>query len=207
MENQIVIDVGKEEITSTLDNVTTIPTWSEIIIPIKVSNIPEQQNILIYAQNINNEKVCGNILNKVKNQHILINVINPTEVQQVVPIPELTELSHAVINEESIKNIHINKTITIENNRIKLLKNFIECGHMNNEEKESIHQLYSEFSDILFLERDKITCTDAIYREIKTPGLTQPIYQRTYRLPYSQKKEIDKQIKKKEQDEIIGPRT
>ena len=185
MENQIIIDVGKGEIMSTLDKVTTIPNRSEVIIPVKVSNIQEHQNILIHAQNINNEIICGNILNVVKNQHILISVINPTETQQVIPIPELTELSYEIINEESIKNIRINKTTTIQNNRIKLLKNVLECEHMNHEEKESIQQLCSEFSDIFFLEGDKISCTDAIYHEIKTPGLTQPIYQRPYRLPYS----------------------
>lgn len=148
MENQIIIDVGKGEITSTLDNVTTIPARSEIIIPVKVPNLPEQQNILIHAQNIKNYIICGNVLNEVKNQHILKSVINPTKIQQVVPIPELTELSHEIKNKLSIKNIQINKTTLIENNRIKLLKSFIECGHMNNEEKESIHQLCSEFSDI-----------------------------------------------------------
>jgi len=41
--------------------------------------------------------------------------------------------------------------------------------------------------------------------EIKTPGTSQPIYQRPYRLPYAQKAEIDKQVDQLIQDEIISP--
>jgi len=111
-ENQIVIDVGKGEITSTLDDVTTIPARCETIIPVDVSDlqIQEHQSILVYAQNINNEIICGNILNKVKNHQIFISIINPTKTQIVVPIPILTELSHEIINEESIKHfVHTNK--------------------------------------------------------------------------------------------------
>lgn len=207
-ENQIVIDVGKGEITSTLDDVTTVPARCETIIPVDVSDprIQEHQSILVYAQNINNEIICGNILNKVKNHQILISIINPTETQIVVPIPKLTELSHEIINEESIKHfIHTNKVTENEQNRIQLLKNLLKTDHMNLEEKVSIEELCSEFSDIFFLEGDKITCTDAVYHEIRTPGTTQPIYQRPYRLPYSQKEEIDNQIEKLEKDGIIGP--
>jgi len=76
---------------------------------------------------------------------------------------------------------------------------------MNLEEQVSIEELCSEFSDIFFLEGNKITCTDAVYHEIRIPGTTQPIYQRPYRLPYSQKEEIDNQIEKLEKDGIIGP--
>lgn len=51
-ENQIIIDMGKGEITSTLDNVTTtIPVRSEAIISIRILNEPitDSQNILVHA--------------------------------------------------------------------------------------------------------------------------------------------------------------
>lgn len=55
------------------------------------------------------------------------------------------------------------------------------------------------------MEGDKVTCTNAVYHEIKTPGVTQQVYQKPYRLPYAQKAEISKQVEKMEQDGIIVP--
>lgn len=48
---------------------------------------------------------------------------------------------------------------------------------MNLEEKEAIEELCGEFSDIFYLEGDTITYTDAAQHEIKTPEVSQPIYQ------------------------------
>jgi len=76
---------------------------------------------------------------------------------------------------------------------------------MSIEERSAIQNLCSEFADIFHLEGDKITCTNAIYHEIKTPGTTQPVHQKPYRLPYSQKAEIAKQVEQMEQDGIIVP--
>jgi len=50
--------------------------YTEIETNVKVSNIKEHQQILKQAQNIYDDIICGNILNNVENQHILINVIN-----------------------------------------------------------------------------------------------------------------------------------
>jgi len=80
-ENQSIINIGKDEIASTLDDVTTVPARCETIILVNVSDIQIQRHqiILVYSQNINNKLMCGNILNQVKNHYILISIINPTE--------------------------------------------------------------------------------------------------------------------------------
>lgn len=57
---------------------------------------------------------------------------------------------------------------------------------MNNDEKESIEGLCNEFSEIFFLDGDKLSCTETIEHEIKIPKTNQSIFQRPYyRLPYS----------------------
>jgi len=58
---------------------------------------------------------------------------------------------------------------------------------------------------VFFLEGDTVRCTEAAQHEIKTPGVSQSLYQRPYRLPFAQKEEIDKQVKQLLQDEIIVP--
>lgn len=72
--NQMIIDVGKGELVTPTDVVTTIPPRSEMIISIKVDDkeITEQQTILVHAQEITKNVLCANILNSIKNQEILI---------------------------------------------------------------------------------------------------------------------------------------
>ncbi|KAL4082949.1 hypothetical protein QTP88_029447 [Uroleucon formosanum] len=206
-ENKIIINVDQEEITYPDNATTTIPARSEAIIPIRILNEPitDSQNILIHAQNINEHIICGNVLNEIKQNQILIAVINPTESPQTVKIPILNELSHETFEIVPIKFTQSKEVPKNANNRIQLLKENLRCDHMNNEEKESIERLCSEYSDIFFLEGDTLSCTETIQHEIKTSGTSQPIFQRPYRLPYSQKKEIDKQIEQLEQDGIISP--
>ncbi|KAL4113894.1 hypothetical protein QTP88_017450 [Uroleucon formosanum] len=71
---------------------------------------------------------------------------------------------------------------------------------MNTEEKEVILDLCSKFSNIFYLEGDQMTYTNAVHHEIKTPGVTQPIHQKPYRLPYAQKEEIAKQVEEMQRD-------
>ncbi|KAL4132497.1 hypothetical protein QTP88_009636 [Uroleucon formosanum] len=206
-ENKIIINVDQEEITYPDNAITTIPARSEAIIPIRILNEPmtDSQNILIHAQNINEHIICGNLLNEIKQNQILIAVINPTESPQTVKIPSLNKLSHETFEIVPIKFTQSKEVPKNANNRIQLLKENLRCDHMNNEEKESIERLCSEYSDIFFLEGDTLSCTETIQHEIKTSGTSQPVFQRPYRLPYSQKKEIDKQIEQLEQDGIISP--
>lgn len=76
---------------------------------------------------------------------------------------------------------------------------------MSSEEQDSKQKLCHEFSDVFHLEGDQISCTNAVYHEINTPGVTQPIHQKPYKLPYSQKEEISKQVEEMQRDGIIKP--
>jgi len=206
-DNQIIIDVSKGELTSKTNDTTTIPARHEMIIPIQfdVQDSAEQPNVLIHSQKIGENILCGNILNIVKNNQVLINVMNPTEETQVIPIQKLSDLSHEIFDIISMNNLQSNTTNVNTGNRIQLLKNTLKCDHMNTEEKEVIIDLCSKFSNIFFLEGDQMTYTNAVQHEIKTPGVTQPIHQKPYRLPYAQKEEIAKQVGEMQRDGIITP--
>lgn len=67
-ENQIIIDVGKGEITTTANQDNTIPARSEVIIPIEVDSQEslEKQIILIHAQELGKNILCSNTINNVK---------------------------------------------------------------------------------------------------------------------------------------------
>ncbi|KAL4155977.1 hypothetical protein QTP88_000012 [Uroleucon formosanum] len=204
--NRIIIDVGKEELSTRNENSNVIPARSELIIPVDVNtNESSTHNVLIHAQELNKNILCGNVLNIIKNQQVLISVMNPTEEPQEILTPKLTDLSHEILDTVSMNNMRTVEKCSNPENRIQILKDSLRCDHMNNEEKTTIQELCSEYADIFFLEGDTINCTEAVQHEIKIPSGTQPIYQKPYRLPYAQKKEINEQIKQLEQNEIIVP--
>jgi len=66
--NQIIIDVGKRELTSKTKNISTILTRSEVIVPIQVDtqDPSEQHNVLIHTHELGKNILCGNVLNTVK---------------------------------------------------------------------------------------------------------------------------------------------
>jgi len=123
-DNQAVIDVSKGEITYPEDITKVIPARSEIIIPVRIINKDSvnQRNILIYAQNINENIFCGNVLNTPKNQQIFNNVINQTEQSQTINIPKLSDLSHEVFHIVSMNTVKTNEIQKNANNHTQLLK-------------------------------------------------------------------------------------
>jgi len=166
----------------------------------------ENQQILVHVQDINKSVSCGNVLNNIRNQQILVSVINTSEEPLSIEIPQLKSLSFEIIKEANIMNVtDVQEETSNSTNRIQTLKESLRIEHMSTEERSNILELCSEFADIFHLDGDKITYTNAVYHEIKTPGITQPVYQKPYRLPYAQKNEIIKQVEKMEQDGIIIP--
>jgi len=123
-ENNIIIDVEREVTTYPEDTTTTIPSRSEVILPIRVNISAELEvkscNILIHAQNINEHIICGNVLNTIKQGQLLITVINPTETTQIINIPKLNELSHDIFETVPIRYIQSHGTPNNANNRIQL---------------------------------------------------------------------------------------
>lgn len=202
-----VINLGKKEITLSDRPEMVLLARSETIIPVTVNDLQlETQQVLVHAQNIEENVSCGNVLNKVKDQQVLVSVINTSEESLSIKIPKLQNLSFEIIKESNIMSvIDVQEETPDSKNRIQLLKESIRLEHTSTEERSTILDLCSEFADIFHLDGDKITCTNAVHHEIKTPGITQPVYQKPYRLPYAQKNEIAKQVEQMERDGIIVP--
>lgn len=207
IENQAVIDIGQGEISFSHKNTIEVPARCETVVPVCVNNLDmESKGIIIYAQPITDNVSCGNVLNNIVNQQLLISVINTSDEACTIKLPNLEELIHETLNEASIKHVSRTKEITInQSDRITHINETLRTEHMSSEEREAIQTLCHEFSDVFHLEGDRISCTNAVYHEIKTPGVTQPIHQKPYKLPYSQKEEISKQVEEMQRDGIIRP--
>jgi len=140
--NKIIIDMEKEELSTRNENSTVIPPRSELIIPVYVNtNEPSARNVLIHAQELEKNILCGNVLNIIKNQQVLISVMNPTEEPQEILTPKLTDLSHEVFDTISMNNMRTVERYNSTGNRIQILKDSLRCDHMNNEERTIIQEL------------------------------------------------------------------
>ena len=70
----------------------------------------------------------------------------------------------------------------------------LKTDHLNSEEKKSLLDLRLDNQNVFLLPGDKLSCTNAVRHSTQLePGVT-PINARPYRLPESQKEEVDRQV-------------
>jgi O-acetyl-ADP-ribose deacetylase (regulator of RNase III) len=201
-----VINCEKGTLTSDVsENEINVPARSHVVIPVSTKNVTgDNRDVLVHSQQLADGLYCGNVLNTVENGHILICIANSQEEPRQIPTPRLEDLSYQIYSDTDIKSIFSARRAENRQNRIKLLEKSLRLDHANIEERKSVENICYEYADIFHVEGDTISCTDAIQHEIKTPGVSQPIHQRPYRLPYSQQAEIDKQVNELLEDGVIA---
>lgn len=79
----------------------------------------------------------------------------------------------------------------------------LKLTHCSDENAAIIKSLCKEFSDCFYVEGDTINHTDIITHTIELKPDAKPVFTKQYRLPESQKIEIQKQLHKMEQEGII----
>lgn len=129
---------------------------------------------------------------------VLILNINEHEVQ-------LNEISP---NLYKISEYHICTFDTCDkssSSRVKKLCDLIQLKHLNREELKTIENICSKYSDIFLLPGDKLTTTDVYKHRITVKPNVDPVYNKPYRLPYSQKTELNNQLSNLLKDGIIEP--
>jgi hypothetical protein len=75
--------------------------------------------------------------------------------------------------------------------------------HLNVKERRSLEGVCFDYQDVFFLPGDWLSCTKTVKHSIHLETGTTPINTRPYRLPESQKAEIDKQVNDLVQEGII----
>lgn len=87
--------------------------------------------------------------------------------------------------------------------RVKTLFSLLNLSYLNNEEESSIANICAKFSDIFLLPGDKLNIMNLYEQNIHIKPNTSPVFCKPYRLPYSQKTEIDRQIKEMLTNDIL----
>jgi RNase H-like domain found in reverse transcriptase/Reverse transcriptase (RNA-dependent DNA polymerase)/Integrase zinc binding domain/Integrase core domain len=120
----------------------------------------------------------------------LTSVINPHAIPKTI---NFQNLILEPINNFSINSFNENNVSSEIIDRTEIIKEMLRLDHLNNEEQELITNLCLDFSDIFYLEGDKLTFTNEIKHRIDTND-SKPIFTKSYRYPQIHKQEVKKQI-------------
>lgn len=210
LQNNAVIDVANNILTINDDTrrelnkdkiCFTLKPRTETIISIPIADpIMENKNILIQKQELIQDVYCANIINTVRNGNTVISILNISELPQNIYEDQLNKILYD--NDIEYK-LHEIKIVNDNNDRVNKIKSLIRSDHLNNEERKTILEICEHFSDVFHLENDYLTFTNAAEHIIRLPANQPPIYKRPYRLPQAQQKEIEQQLIKMEQNDII----
>lgn len=89
--------------------------------------------------------------------------------------------------------------------RIDYILSNLDLGNCKGNEGDLIQKICTKFNDIFHLENDKLTHTDVLKHRIHIKPGTTPIFTRQYRLPETQRAEVNHQLREMEENGIIEP--
>lgn len=203
---ETIINYQTKELILTDPSEITLEPRAETLMAVQAQNFTENSNILIPNQNITESILCGNVVTSVKDNSVWLTVINPTEQPITIKVPTLRNLVHEEYKEACIHAALVQphaETLTGVKRLAQLEKN-LRTDHLNSEEKNSLLMICKEYSDLFYLDGDKITATTAVAHEIRTSEAVQPIHEKPYRLPARHRQEISDQMEALEQDGVIA---
>ncbi|KAG7301395.1 hypothetical protein JYU34_014336 [Plutella xylostella] len=93
--------------------------------------------------------------------------------------------------------------VKVNADRVKKLFSELKLNNLNEEELTEIENICAKFSDIFHLTGDKLTTTNVYNQTIRLKPNCVPVYSKQYRLPQSQKVEIERQIQDMLNNDII----
>lgn len=132
-----------------------------------------------------------------KDGKILIKILNTREDEVCLNhfTPEVDSLCDYEISSFNKNNI--------DGTRVRSMFSMLKLDHLNQEEKTSIQNICAKFSDIFYLPGDKLSTSYLDPQKIILKDNITPVYKKPYRLPYSQREEMQSQIDKMLSDDII----
>lgn len=133
------------------------------------------------------------------NHNPIIRVLNTTEKPQRI----VTELSNKHTEDICKYNVYVTNKSNENDDRVEKVIEILSPNIPQMFEKE-LKDLCTEYSDIFTLETDRMTTNNFYTQKLRTTDTT-PVFTRNYRLPKTQKDEIDRQISKLLENDLIEP--
>lgn len=195
--NTILITINGKNYTNQLVNENiyniTIPRRSEIILYLNTSC---KEDSIVIGEELEPGIVVANMIVRPINGKIPIRIMNVTSedknMQEFKPkVEKLSDykIARFMDNEQDV-------------DRVRRVLNKLDLNHLNSEEKDNVQRICGKYSDIFYLEGDRLSTTNIMDQTIHLKPNATPVYIKPYRLPHSQKAEIDKQVNKMLEDGI-----
>lgn len=174
----------------------TIPKRCELI---KKISTQAQEDCVLRKQEIADGVFIAETLVRPKNGEIQVKILNTRE--QDVTINNFKPIL------ESLEDFELCAlgTTKIDVERVKKLLENLNLNTLNSEEIDSITAICSKYADVFHMDGDPYTHTNLYEQTIKLKPEATPVYRKPYRIPQSQKSEIDKQVKEMLKQKIIEP--
>jgi len=185
----------------------TLPARTELIVRLPVSVGSRIGEGLVERAEIASGIYLAESLVKVNTGHIITSILNTREQDVELPNPAVKVVQ--LRDHDLVETVLIGVTEQEKSrdgprqSRGERVIAKLRTDHLNSDEKKSLHELCFDDQDV-FLLGDKLSCTNAARHAIQLePGFT-PINTQLYRLPESQREEIDRQVKHLLEDGIIA---
>jgi len=130
---------------------------------------------------------------RVAGGHVITSILNirDEEIEIVEPVIEMDEVGN-----EDVVTVASAEAIEQGRSRDERAPEQLRMEHLNSEERKSLQRICFDYQDVFYLRSDQLSCPNAVNHSINfIPGTT-PINTRHYKLPETQKQEVDKQLAK-----------
>lgn len=197
-KNNFVIRTCYENITIELSNGLSedefiLPPRSEVfrICKVKAEKFPS----FIKSQDVDRDVHVANTV--VHSERSLVRIINTSDEHRRIRKLEIEAVDIDTYNIYKFSNIEDDQDR--KQKLIDILRNKVAEPH-----REELLELCEKFSDIFALDTDKMSTNNFYTQKIRLSDDI-PVYTPNYRTPHYQKAEIDKQIKKLIDNELVEP--
>lgn len=174
-------------------DIIVLPARCEVVRKIKLKNVSENQ--VIHSNEIEPGVFVSRSIVDPKNTYIKI--LNTTHDTKII-----TNLN---LKHENLSNFTIYKADTVQNNtnRLNELTKIIK-ENTNISEDDKFIKICENYNDIFAVDGDRMTINNFYEQKLQVMD-NQPVYVKNYRLPHTQKLEIDKQVNKLLENDLIEP--
>lgn len=176
------------------ENSIVIPPRSEVIRSFFVNSDTDAPRYVPNQELVPGVFTSNTLINT---KQALVRVVNTTDQTQIIDKTKLKT--------DDLNNYNIYSFNEINSNRTKTILDIVTTN-IPDYIKEDFSTLCSNFSEIFALEEDRMTVNNFYTQNIRLKD-QEPIYIKNYRIPYTQKTEINKQVDLFIKNGLIEPST
>ena len=177
----------------------TIPARTEMIVQLPVNVKSHIREGLVEKSELLTGVYLADSLVKVHDGHVITSVLNTREQEVEIPNLEVQLIELEDKNRDGVAVIGLTEQSKDKgdqsSSRGERVIDMLKTDHLNDEERKSLFEICFDYQDVFYLPGDRLSSTNAIRHSIPLEPGVAPINTRPYRLPESQKEEVDREVK------------